>query len=106
MSEKHTLAPVFGTTETERSLLDPSIWSDRFKDLDQGGKCMAEYVWIGGTGVCVCVCVGVRDNLAWVVPRFLSVGGSVSASVSHRKPCIILCNVGADFRCKTRYVVL
>jgi hypothetical protein len=56
--------------------------------------------------VCVCVCVGVRDNLAWVVPRFLSVGGSVSASVSHRKPCIILCNVGADFRCKTRYVVL
>jgi len=57
MSEKHTLAPVFGTTETERSLLDPSIWSDRFKDLDQGGKCMAEYVWIGGTGVCVCVFV-------------------------------------------------
>jgi hypothetical protein len=48
---KHTLAPVFGTTEEERSLLDPSLYTGRFQDLDQGGKCMAEYVWIGGTGM-------------------------------------------------------
>ena len=48
---KHTLAPVFGTTEQERSLLDPSLYIGRFQDLDQAGKCMAEYVWIGGTGM-------------------------------------------------------
>ena len=48
---KHTLAPVFGTTEQERSLLDPSLYIGRFQDLDQDGKCMAEYVWIGGTGM-------------------------------------------------------
>lgn len=51
MSEKYELPPVFGTTEVERSLLDPSLFSDRFKDLEQGGKCLAEYVWIGGTGM-------------------------------------------------------
>jgi hypothetical protein len=49
MAERHTLAPVFGTTDTERNLLDPQIWK-RFDDLDQSGKICAEYVWIGGTG--------------------------------------------------------
>ena len=47
--EKYTLPPVYGTTETERNLLDPQIWK-RFDDLDQSGKICAEYVWIGGTG--------------------------------------------------------
>ena len=45
----YTLAPVYGTTEQERSLLDPQIL-DRFLNLEQGDKCLAEYVWIGGTG--------------------------------------------------------
>ncbi len=45
----HKLAPVFGTTDQERSLLDPQIL-DRFLHLEQGDKCLAEYVWIGGTG--------------------------------------------------------
>jgi len=51
--EPHTLAPVYGTTETERNLLDPTIW-DRFSSLDQSGKICAEYVWIGGTGKTQC----------------------------------------------------
>ena len=50
MSEdSYTLPPVFGTTETERNLLDPLLWK-RFDELDQSGKICAEYVWIGGTG--------------------------------------------------------
>jgi len=47
--EKYVLPPVYGTTETERNLLDPQIWK-RFDELDQCGKICAEYVWIGGTG--------------------------------------------------------
>lgn len=47
--DTYTLPPVFGTTELERSLLDPQIWT-RFESLDQSGKICAEYVWIGGTG--------------------------------------------------------
>lgn len=52
--DKYTLPPVFGTTELERSLLDPQIWT-RFGSLDQSGKICAEYVWIGGTGASVIV---------------------------------------------------
>ena len=45
----YKLAPVYGTTEQERALLDPQIL-ERFSTLEQGEKCLAEYVWIGGTG--------------------------------------------------------
>jgi len=61
MAEPHTLAPVYGTTETERNLLDPQIWK-RFDDLDQCGKICAEYVWIGGTGE--------RSGLSWQSPCY------------------------------------
>nr|ABC54740.1 glutamine synthetase [Helicosporidium sp. ex Simulium jonesi] len=47
--EKYSLPPVFGTQGQITQLLDP-IMAERFKDLSQHGKVMAEYVWIGGTG--------------------------------------------------------
>jgi hypothetical protein len=47
--EKYELAPIHGTTEQERPLLDPQLWK-RFDELDQGNKVCLEYVWIGGTG--------------------------------------------------------
>lgn len=40
---------VVATDEQIRSLLDQSITRD-FNGLDQGGKIIAEYVWIGGSG--------------------------------------------------------
>ncbi len=42
-------AGVWAQQEEIRSLLDQSISRD-FNTLDQGGKIIAEYVWIGGTG--------------------------------------------------------
>ena len=39
----------FATQGRIEGLLDPAIL-DRFLSLDQGGKCNAEYVWLGGTG--------------------------------------------------------
>ena len=39
---------VFGTQGQISQLLDGSIL-ERFAGLDQGGKCAAEYVWLGGT---------------------------------------------------------
>ena len=83
MSEKYELPPVFGTTEVERSLLDPSLFSDRFKDLEQGGKCLAEYVWIGGTGmfrfvIRAFVCC---SSYACATPAKLSVCGSTRSDL-------------------------
>lgn len=46
----YTLPPVYGPTTAIPQLLDPSIYTSRFKDLPQNGKIAAEYVWIGGTG--------------------------------------------------------
>lgn len=40
---------VRGTRGRSQNLLDPNV-ATAFADLDQGGKVMAEYVWIGGTG--------------------------------------------------------
>lgn len=40
---------VYGTMGRIEPLLEPSILP-RFLDLDQDGKTMAEYVWIGGSG--------------------------------------------------------
>lgn len=49
MSE--TAAPIFGTTGELKALLDPSIARHFLTTLtDCGGKIVAEYVWIGGTG--------------------------------------------------------
>jgi hypothetical protein len=45
-----SLAPVYGTTEVERSIVDPLIFSSRFAELDQGGRVTLEYVWTGATG--------------------------------------------------------
>ena len=49
MGEPYTLPAVSGPKETIPTLLDTGLLS-RFANLDQGGKIMAEYVWIGGTG--------------------------------------------------------
>eukprot|EP00803_Ostreobium_quekettii_P010359 evm.model.scf_81.16 EVM.evm.TU.scf_81.16 scf_81:157424-159148(-) len=43
------MATIHGTTGQLKAMLDPAV-TTQFKDLDQGGKVMAEYVWIGGTG--------------------------------------------------------
>lgn len=40
---------VYGTMGRIEPLLEPSILP-RFLDLDQDGKIMAEYVWLGGSG--------------------------------------------------------
>lgn len=40
---------VRGTSGVSKAMLDPVVTS-LYKDLDQGGKIMAEYVWIGGSG--------------------------------------------------------
>ena len=45
-----SLAPVYGTTEVERSIVDPLIFSSRFAELDQSGLVTLEYVWTGATG--------------------------------------------------------
>jgi hypothetical protein len=42
---------VYGTTGQITALLDGSITRDFLNSRsDIGGKCVAEYVWIGGTG--------------------------------------------------------
>lgn len=40
---------VYGTMGRIEPLLEPSILP-RFLDLDQDGKILAEYVWLGGSG--------------------------------------------------------
>ena len=40
---------VYGTTKTVSSILDQQIY-ERFQPLDQTGRVMAEYIWIGGSG--------------------------------------------------------
>ena len=45
------MATVCGTTGKISALLDSSITRNALNTLsDQGGKVVAEYVWIGGTG--------------------------------------------------------
>lgn len=42
---------MYGTSGSVSALLDGSITRDIINNLtDVGGKCVAEYVWIGGTG--------------------------------------------------------
>jgi hypothetical protein len=42
---------VYGTTGNVSALLDGSITRDFLANCtDIGGKCVAEYVWIGGSG--------------------------------------------------------
>ena len=42
---------MYGTTGSISALLDGAISRDFINTLtDIGGKCVAEYVWIGGTG--------------------------------------------------------
>ena len=46
-----SVVPVYGTTGSVHALLDGDVTRDIMTRLtDQGGKIVAEYVWIGGTG--------------------------------------------------------
>lgn len=43
------MSVVHGTVKKLSPILDTSVL-DHFKNLDQGGRIMAEYIWIGGSG--------------------------------------------------------
>ena len=67
---------VYGTTGNISALLDGSVTRDFLSSCtDIGGKCVAEYVWIGGSGA------DLRSKARYVYPVMLELRKALLSSL-------------------------